>query len=1092
MSEERRLVTVLFADVTGSTSLGETLDPEDLRALLARYYDIARDVVAAHDGTLEKFIGDAVMAVFGLPTAHGDDASRAVAAALELCDRVRSDRFLSARLPIRVGLNTGDVVATRAAESGGDFLLTGDPVNVAARLVQGAEPWTVVAGERTVHAATDFAFEELRSMDVRGKAAPVRAARVIGRAAGGRRAVPLLGRDADLAQLELLAGRAFGEQRPYLVSLIAAAGIGKTRLLEEFLGHVRERFPESLVATAQSLPYGQRLTYWPLRAILFTLAGATEDTPPDDLRERLLARLGELGVEEAPAVAAQLLASIGAADEQVIDKSDLLIAWRTLLERAAAERPLVVVFEDLHWSSDSFLDLAEFVTQPRGEARLLMLVLTRPELLERRPNWGGGRRNHVALALEPLDDGSIRELVGLLLESPSSELVEAIAERAEGNPFYAGELVRGLIDRLGPDAGRMDVGAALASLPDTVQATVLGRLDSLPPTVRRCLQLGAVYGRSFRAAGLAALDDAVAGSVDEALETLLDRDMIRPAGADGFAFRHILIREVAYGTLTRAERSRLHARAGLWLEERAAGNEEAYAELIALHYREAATLAALAPDEAQGKLQQRAVEWLLRAAAAATAARADIEAHAHLLKALEWAPAELLPDIHERIGDTYVGGDATVAAYSTAYRLARAAGRPANELLRLLSKWLEYEMRFVGSVGRPTEPHVMDQVIAEGNALLPAVTDVKAEARFHAGLAFMTGWWRAFRGTAVSDADYRAASEQATEALALADQAEDATLRSSALDALSAIAMENGRWREMAQHAQTRLDFADRLPLTERIDAQAMAAWSLTLLGDIVSAERIVRSSLAVIQPGQAPAWVLHLVNWQLVTLFLLGRWEEAPAAALRAERLWHDLGRPAALYSTAGFLCALGIARARRDTADVERWRDILLAIVAQDAERVGNSAIARLLAEGDPLAVTERLRPRAGESRVVSVILAFAMSYSSDYATDVGDAALHLWLERAVAEDVPLIEAEARRGLGLARADRVELERAQAIFERIGAVPGAARVRCELGLLTGDEASYAAGAAELERLGDIDQLERYAARRATRPAAGASRATS
>ncbi|MEO6349656.1 MAG: adenylate/guanylate cyclase domain-containing protein, partial [Candidatus Limnocylindrales bacterium] len=423
MPEERRLVTVVFADVSGSTALGESLDPEDLRALLSRYFEIAREVVGAHDGTLEKFIGDAVMAVFGLPAAHGDDAARALDAAVELRDRVRAEPALGDHLPIRIGVNTGVVVAALDSANNSDFLVTGDAVNVAARLVQGAAPWAVVAGERTVRAAPEFTFSRLSVVDARGKTAEVRAATVEGRRPAERRQLPLIGRQSDLDQLDLVARRSFDERRPFMVSVIAPAGTGKTRLLEEFLLHVSRRDAEAVAATAQCLPYGQRLTFWPLRAILHTIVGADDDTPPDVLRARTLERLADLGHPDPVQIASLLMATIGAAEEDVVDRTELFAAWRTLFDLAAAERPLVVVFEDLHWSSDSFLDLVEYVVQPRGEARLLMLVLTRPELLDRRPTWGGGRRNHVSLDLEPLDEASIADIVRHLLEGASDELV---------------------------------------------------------------------------------------------------------------------------------------------------------------------------------------------------------------------------------------------------------------------------------------------------------------------------------------------------------------------------------------------------------------------------------------------------------------------------------------------------------------------------------------------------------------------------------------------------------------------------------------------------------------------------------------------
>ncbi|MGH2512020.1 MAG: adenylate/guanylate cyclase domain-containing protein, partial [Candidatus Limnocylindrales bacterium] len=266
MTEERRLVTILFADVAGSTALGEELDPEDLRALLTRYYAIASDVIGAYGGTVEKFIGDAVMAVFGLPVAHGDDAERAIGAALDLRDRVRADPRLRERLPIRLGLASGEVVARRDASAGEDFLITGDAVNTAARLQQHAEPWVILVSERSSQSARGFVYGSPARLEAKGKALPVPARVLVGRAPKARRQLPMIGRDTDLLQLELVARRVFTERRPFLVSIVAPAGTGKTRLVEALL----ERLPEinrgGTVAIAQCLPYGQRLSYWPLRA----------------------------------------------------------------------------------------------------------------------------------------------------------------------------------------------------------------------------------------------------------------------------------------------------------------------------------------------------------------------------------------------------------------------------------------------------------------------------------------------------------------------------------------------------------------------------------------------------------------------------------------------------------------------------------------------------------------------------------------------------------------------------------------------------------------------------------------------------------
>src|SRR5437588_2034105 len=496
-TEERRIVTVLFADMAGSTALGEELDPEEMRRLLARYYAIARESVEQHGGTVEKFTGDAVMAVFGLPSAHGDDPDRAVAAAVMMRDRIRSDELLNGRLAIRFGVSTGEVVASRD-QSAGDFLITGDATNVAARLQQEAEPWAILASDRTVRAANNFEFGEELEVKARGKSAPVPAREVIGpkKAKAQRRVrLPLMGRENDLAQLQLVARRAVNERRPALVSVIAPAGVGKTRLVEEFMSWLPSLAPDAMVATAQCLPYGQQLTYWPMRQVLFALTGTTEDTPPGQVRDAIGIWLKRIGVQDPDRDARLLAATIGEAGTEGVDKDLLFAAWRSALEATARQNPLVIIFEDLHWSSDSLLDLAEFVMQPRGDAAVLMIVLARPELLDRRPNWGGGRLNHLAIALEPLGSSATADLVRCLLDSEESEVIKLVSERSEGNPFYAGELARSYLDH-----------GSLERLPDTVQATVLARLDLLPVQERRVLQLGSVYGRAFRASGVGALE----------------------------------------------------------------------------------------------------------------------------------------------------------------------------------------------------------------------------------------------------------------------------------------------------------------------------------------------------------------------------------------------------------------------------------------------------------------------------------------------------------------------------------------------------------------------------------------------------------
>src|SRR5205814_1446281 len=382
----------------------------------------------------------------------------------------------------------------------------------------------------------------------------------------------------------------------------------------------------------------------------------------------------------------------------------LFAARRSAIEPTARRSPLVIVFEDLHWSSDSLLDLAEFVMQPRGEAALLMLVLARPELLDRRPNWGGGRLNHLAIALEPLPTDAIADLTRHLLDTDQPELIKLVAARSEGNPFYASELVRSYLEH-----------GSLEKLPDTVQGTVLARLDLLPAEERRVLQLGSVFGRSFRAAGVAALEVGESTRVGELCERLIDRDLIRSAEGDRYTFRHILIQEVAYGTLPRAERARLHAQAARWGESIAGERETALAEILAFHYREAAILySALEPGSDQAELtRHKAAQWLLRAADVAAAAAASVEAVRHIRASFDFVEKKLLPRLHERIGQL-TAGDSGLEEYRIALQQYEQAGAPVDDQLRALAGMLMVATRWTGSVADRSTEEWMSELRAKG------------------------------------------------------------------------------------------------------------------------------------------------------------------------------------------------------------------------------------------------------------------------------------------------------------------------------------------------------------------------------------------
>ena len=1037
------------------------------------YFGIAREVVASHGGTLEKFIGDAVMAVFGLPAAHGDDPARALSTAIELRDMVRDDPLLGLRLPIRIGVNTGEVVATRGPGTGDEFLITGDAVNTAARLQQGAEAWQVVAGERTVRAAgAGFAFGPASTVDAKGKAAPVAVRLLLGLApASEARHLPIVGREDDLLQLDLVARRTFGEKRPYLVSVIAPPGTGKSRLLEEFMGRLPQLAGDAVVAMTQCLPYGQRLTYSPLRPLLLGILDLSADPPPDVVRASARAWLHETGDEAADRTADLLAATLGSGEVEGVDRAALFAAWRLLVERAAARRPLVLVIEDLHWSSDSLLDLIEAVLQPRGAAPLLMLVLARPELLDRRPTWGGGRRNYISLALEPLGDDAVRILVEQLLEGPAPEVVRRVVARAEGNPFYAGEIVRSILERVPGLDDPAAVEAAVAALPDSVQATVLARIDLLPPAARRALQVGSVFGRSFRVGGLVSVEPELAADMAAAVDDLVERDLVRPAAADSYDFRHILIREVAYGTLPRTDRSRLHAAAGRWLETTAWGREDELAELIAYHYREAATIGAMVGPVPED-VRIGAVAWLRRAADVAMAGAANFEAARHLRSGIDLATPDDLPELQQRLGDVLVSGDEAINAYDKAGRLARELGRPPDQVLGLVARELLVWTRWTGSVTGQRSGRV-DELIVEGDALLPVTVDLREQARFRIA--------RAFRATMMSGStpDQIAASETAArEALDLARSIDDADLQSLAYDAISSAALVVDDYRRAREVQLERLQLEERLTVSEAVDGRIVAAWSEALLGQTRESLAMASSVAALLGPGQAISFQLGAIAWEIAALHVLGRWDEAIARARRMVEIWIETERTAAGYAVHGWLAALEIARARRDEELGGRlrstWDDMTGRFVeGSRVRRIG--ALVNLDLEAISREIIGDIRFFAGRQDYLDRAIAIC----ADRAFPVDPDVLRGVVAYMDAHGIRLVAAQARRALGIVTGDAAELRTALREFDSMGAVPYAARVRTELGLLAGDDAMYESGVTGLEALGDVDQLARIAARR-------------
>ena len=592
---ERRVVSILFADLVGFTSLAEGRDAEDTRELLSRYFDLSREVIARYGGTVEKFIGDAVMAVWGAPTAHEDDAERSVRAALELVDAVRS---LGPEVQARAGVLTGEAAVTIGATNQG--MVAGDLVNTASRLQSVAQPGTVLVGEATQRAASKaIAFEEAGEQLLKGKTGPVpawRAVRVVAEVGGRNRAetleAPFVGRDDELRQIKDLFHSTGRDGRARLVSVIGPAGIGKTRLAWEFA-----KYTDGLVETVwyhdgRSPAYGEGISFWALGEMVRGRCSLLETddaaTTRVKIAETLVTHVPDL--EERRWIEPALLALLGV-EISAIGSEQLFAAWRTFFERLAATAPVVLVFEDFHFADAGLLDFVDHLMEWSRNVPIYVVTLSRPELLEKRPDWGAGKRNFTSLYLEPLSPAAMRELLAGLVPGLPAAAVRSIIERADGMPLYAVETVRMLLaeGKLGLEDGRYVPVGDLTNLavPETLTALIASRLDSLPAEDRTLISDAAVLGQSFTPAGLSAVSGVPEAELDPRLRSLVRRELLthesdpRSPERGQYAFVQALIREVAYNGLAKQDRKVRHLAAARFFESLAS---DEIAGALAGHY----------------------------------------------------------------------------------------------------------------------------------------------------------------------------------------------------------------------------------------------------------------------------------------------------------------------------------------------------------------------------------------------------------------------------------------------------------------------------------------------------------------------------
>jgi class 3 adenylate cyclase/tetratricopeptide (TPR) repeat protein len=871
---ERKLATVLFVDLVDSTGLVRGLDPEVVRRRVQTFFDRVSHCVITHGGIVEKFAGDAVMAAFGIPQAHEDDAERAVRAGLAILDAMEE-----LELKARIGVESGEIVT----EDGEATFATGEAVNLAARLEQAAEPGQLLLGPGA-HRLTlgRVEVEDLGPVELKGLPEPVWAWRATGAdGSGGARpqlalmSAPLVGREAELDLLTNTYERALRDRRAHLFTIYGEPGVGKSRLAHEFT----DSLEGATVLPGRSLPYGEGVTYWPLAEMVKCAAGIADDDPLDVAIEKLRAFCEDEAVADLLGLASGVLEAVQS------EASQQEIAWagREWAERLAQEQPLVLVFEDIHWAEEPLLELIEHLSAWVREAPLLILCLARPELLDIRPGWGGGRVRATAIELEPLAREESEQLVEALLDGGdlSGKARQGLLDKTEGNPLFVEETIRMLAEEGMESVDR---------IPDTVQALIAARIDRLPTEAKALLQRAAVIGRIFWASALERLSPEVE-SIEEPLDDLLLRDFIlnEPRstirGEEAYRFKHVLIREVAYGSLSKSARADHHAAFAEWLKERA-GDE--LLEIRAYHLDHAAKLTAELNGSVPVELQREAAEALAEAGLRAFAREANRTARHLFVRSVE-----LEPTLRRR------------------YLAARAADRLSD---------------------LPAVSREMEEVLAAATA---------EDDRWTKGRALVT----LAEAAVLRDADAKAAEAMIDEALEVLEP-DDLTGRFRALRARATIAWTLG---DLAKEEQVMREAYDLARESGRKDFESEAADELAsvYLGRLEldrAAPLIERAILLAEESGSAEArgralrfaGQLHLQRGEL---------DQAEAALEAAREHLAEAGAAWMLGRVLNF--AAIVAREKGDTVRAERLFRESIRILAPLEDRATLCESQRSLAE-------------------------------------------------------------------------------------------------------------------------------------------------
>ena len=911
--EERKLATILFADVTGSTDLGERLDPERLRALLLEYFAAMSAVIEGWGGTVEKYIGDAILAVFGVPVAREDDPVRALRAASEMLTVLASlnvdfEQRHGVGLAVRIGVNTGEVLAPVGARGGGQFLVSGDPVNVAARLEQAADPGSVLVGERTCSAARNaFQFSEPIDLTVKGKSAPV-VARRLERAIstesemGVRFQAPMIGRERELQTMLGLLDEAVENRQPRLVVVSGPSGIGKSRLLREFIGQGTDRHRGLVVLRGRCLAAGRGITFWALGEILRAASGISLDEPVDSaigkLRVTVSNSLARLGARQSDvddtlyALATSANLNIPGNPLERLDPEQvaeaITRAWPRFLSGIAQAAPAAVVVEDLHWADERMIAMLELLAA-RSSGGVILMATARPEFLESHPSFASSE-DLTVVPLRPLTESQTEQLVTELLGTtdPHQVLLKEVRQKADGNPFFLEEILQRLIDEraIVRDDGRWRVTerAQSVQLPDTVHALLAARIDGLPQEEKAILQQAAVVGRIFWPGSLGAVGRTPA--TGDLLRSLERRGLVsaRPTstieGETEYIFRHVLIRDVAYGSVPKTRRAHAHAETARWMESLAADRFDEFGELLAYHYGTAVSgedsdLAwSNDPDERES-LRMRAVETLISSGAAACrrlSVEKALELHNQAALLARGASEQALVD--EALGDDHevqFHMDEAVAAYFSAIDSIRAVGNSERDLGRLVAKIAAATERW-GAFKGPIPTDRVRELAEE--ALRLAINDADRV------LILMSRVRRARAGRVALDATSKGALpgliESANEAAAIAERLGDPALLHRAYDGLSMLywhAKDLIRYREVIELDAQLLDrLPSRRQQVELVMTLAVSRAENGRLRDgLEAAERAFELGSAVSAHER-----MHVSCVLLQLCALLGEWDRA------------------------------------------------------------------------------------------------------------------------------------------------------------------------------------------------------------------------